>query len=286
MNFIIFDWITNYECNYRCPYCWFHNQWEDLKNFDRYISQDRIVKFWKDIYQKYGSVQINISGGEPFLYSNFVNLLFGLLELHRVEIMSNLSLDVCCLLNKFDSLPLNIVPSFHPLFADFIKFKEQAIVLKEKGFVRKISYLAWPPQIPKLNHYRDEFTKLGFHFFARPFFGIFNSKKYPDMYTDEEKEIILGSVMPTGDSPASVEPIVTKGKLCRAGEKYALVQPDGRIYRCGATKPSQHQELIMGDVSAENFSLYDKPKPCNADGCICNMWSFLLAEQKSNEIGK
>lgn len=279
MNFNIFDWIINYECNYRCPYCWFNGQWKELKKFNRYIQKERMIEFWRNIYQKYGCVQINISGGEPFIYHDFVDLVLELLKFHHVEIMTNLSLDIDYFIDKVDSLALEIVPSFHPLFADFDKFKERAILLKEKGWLRKVSYLAWPPLISELNYYRDKFADSGFNFFARSFFGIYNGKKYPDMYTDEEKIVILDSVMPSGDMPPPVEPIVTKGKLCRAGEKYALIQPDGKIYRCGTQKPSDPQQLIIGHVLDENFRLYDKPQPCDAQECICNMWSFLMIRE-------
>ncbi len=276
MTRIIFDWIINYECNYRCPYCWFNDQWEELKRFNQYIQKEQMIECWRNIYQKYGCAQRNISGGEPFIYYNFADLILELLKFHRIEIITNLSLDIDYLIDKVDPSALEIVPSFHPLFSDFGKFKQRAILLKENRFIRKISYLAWPPLIPELNYYKDQFTKLGFNFFARPFFGIYNGKKYPDMYTDEEKTAILDSVMPSGDMPSPVEPIITKGKLCRAGEKYALIQPDGKIYRCGAQKLSDSQQLIIGHVLDENFRLYDKPQPCDAQECICNMWTFLM----------
>jgi len=277
MEQIILDWIINYKCNYRCPYCWFHNQWELLERFDNYPKIEDIIKFCKNIYLKYGSSKVCFSGGEPFLFPEFSELILEIIKYHRIEIMSNLSIEVDDLIKKVNSADLEIVPSFHPLFADLYLFKKNALKLKEKGWIRKISYLAWPPQIPQITYYRDEFTKLGFDFFARPFFGIYNGKKYPYSYTEEEKKSISNSVINSYfEKPPIIDPIITKNKLCYAGNKYILIQPDGKIYRCGSQNTLQPQRLILGDILNENFELFDKPQPCESEECICNEWSFLL----------
>lgn len=284
MESIIFDWIINFECNFRCPYCWFHGQWESLEKFNKYVDKKAIMDFWCSIYRRHGAVRVNISGGEPFINSGFIDTIHELAKLHRVEVMSNVSLNVNYLLNKEGPAALEIVPSFHPLSADLDEFKSASLRLKERGWLTKVSYLAWPPLIHKINYFRDIFSGLGLKFFARPFFGIYGGKKYPEMYTDEEKAAIYGSVAHSGDMPPTVEPIKTKGRPCYAGNRYALIQPDGAIYRCGTTRPSSPEHLVIGHILEKGFKLFDMVQPCDAEECICNLWSVLLKRDKDEAV--
>ncbi len=56
-----FTWKLHYRCNFRCPYCPY---------FDRRISEGSLSKEdWVN------SWNIKITGGEPFLYPSFVELI-------------------------------------------------------------------------------------------------------------------------------------------------------------------------------------------------------------------
>ncbi len=72
---IFFSWDLLYTCNYRCPYCWFNGKWTELAKQNRIFSTEQLIKQWENIYDKYGSVHIEIIGGEPFLYPNFSALI-------------------------------------------------------------------------------------------------------------------------------------------------------------------------------------------------------------------
>ena len=105
------------------------------------------------------------------------------------------------------------------------------------------------------------------------FWGEYGGKRYPESYTEAEREFIrpfLGDIDRAvyhlkGESP--------KGKLCNAGYKYAVIQADGKVIRCG-----QLADGIISNIMDEDFHLLDKPEPCQADYCPCNEYINLSEE--------
>jgi MoaA/NifB/PqqE/SkfB family radical SAM enzyme len=274
---ISFNWDIHYVCNYRCPYCWFYGKWIDLKKQNRYFSIEQLESFWENIYSKYGVVKIAITGGEPFLYPEFIELIKILSQFHKIEIITNLSPNIDSFIKKINTDNVKVHPSYHPLFADFDEFINKTLKLKQRGFSQNVSYLAWPPQIPKIKYYYDKFAQFGINLFVQSFFGEYKGIRYPDGYSDEEKETILPFIGERGDRPFQTEPLKTKGKLCSAGHKYGVIHPDGAILRCGGINSADTQ---IGNLSKENFELLKEPSPCTSEICPCNEWAFLLKQDK------
>ena len=48
----------------------------------------------ESIYDKYGSMHIEITGGEPFIYDNFIYLVKEISQRHTIRITTNLSLNI------------------------------------------------------------------------------------------------------------------------------------------------------------------------------------------------
>jgi len=61
-----------------------------------------------------------------------------------------------------------------------------------------------------------------------------------------------------------------KGKMCSAGYKYAVIQADGKIIRCG-----QLSDKVISNFLSEDFHLLDSPEPCEVDSCSCNEYTNL-----------
>lgn len=72
---ISFNWDIHLTCNYKCPYCWWYGKDEEIKRKDFHTDIEKIIEAWTNIYKKYGSVNLSITGGEPFLYPNFNKFL-------------------------------------------------------------------------------------------------------------------------------------------------------------------------------------------------------------------
>lgn len=283
-NQICFNWDIHWLCNYRCPYCWFYGKWIDLRTRNRILTVRELIKAWNNIYRSYGSVKISITGGEPFLYPDFVELIKELSQMHKVEIITNLSVDIQPFIKGVNSKNVKVNPSFHPLFADFDKFIERALILKEGGLLNCVSYLAWPPQILRIGYYTQKFRRHSISISIQSFFGEYKGLRYPDAYTKEDKQIILPQIGERGGEPFQTEPFKSKGKLCAAGQRYGVIHPDGKVLRCGGINSCEGASII-GNLFEQGFRLLEKPSPCTFDICPCNEWAFLL-EEKKNECAK
>ncbi|MFH0791512.1 MAG: radical SAM protein, partial [Candidatus Omnitrophota bacterium] len=154
---ISFNWDITSICNYRCPYCWFYGKWVQMSGRNKNISASELEAFWSRMYDRYGSIKIFITGGEPFLYPSFVDLISAITRWHRVEVVTNLSWAVKPVIERIQSLNIKIHPSFHPLFADFSDFVDKLILLKKQGLANNPSFVAWPPQISHIDYYAKKF---------------------------------------------------------------------------------------------------------------------------------
>jgi radical SAM superfamily enzyme YgiQ (UPF0313 family)/organic radical activating enzyme len=274
---VSFNWDITSVCNYRCPYCWFYGKWVEMKKQNINIPIAALQDFWRRMHDRYGQVKISITGGEPFLYPDFIGLIITLAKWHKVDIVTNLSWPVKAMIERICSPNIKIHPSFHPLFADFGEFTDKLIILREQGLAENPSYVAWPPQIPTLKYYAGKFKKYGIEMFVQSFFGEYKGVKYPEGYSDEEKEIIISYLGERGGEPFQTEKIRTKRKLCYAGCLYGVIHPDGDVLRCGGL---DSQDAKVGNLLESNFQLHSEAYPCTAEVCPCNEWALLLKKDE------
>lgn len=268
---IYFTWDIHYKCNFRCPYCWFYKGWVDGGKRNIYLSPEEWSKYWMRIYNKYGQVHIEITGGEPFIYPNFIKIVKLLSSIHSVKITTNMSGDIETFVKEIDPRRVNLDLNFHPLFADIDAFIKKTLLLKEAGFKAGVCYLAYPPQMKQIGRFRKRFEEKRINFALAAFWGEYAGKRYPEAYTQDEIEFIrpfLGDIDRVvyhlkGESP--------KGKLCSAGYKYAVVQADGNVVRCG-----QIANKYIGNIMDEEFCLFDRPLPCEAEVCPCNEYTNII----------
>ena len=274
-NKIYFNWDLHYACNYRCPYCWFHGRWHQLARENKYLSIDEVLKAWENIYKKYGSVYIELLGGEPFIYPNFTELIKKLSHIHAIGITTNLSIELDNFIKEVDSSKVRVSPTFHPLFADFDKFINRALLLREKGMISLVNYLAYPPQIKFIKYYKERFDKYGIPLSVMTFWGQHNGITYPEGYTQQERESIELCLGDRQGEKFQLKPKSVKGKLCKAGQIYADIKADGKVLRCGGSYPHE-----IGNLFNDDFKLLDNPLPCESELCPCNEWAGLLVEKE------
>lgn len=275
---ISFSWDIHWSCNYRCPYCWWHGRWQELSKHNYYPGIDKLVHIWERIYSQYGQVQINISGGEPMIYPQFIDFLSRIVQSHTVVINTNLCCEVEAMAKKIsnrDAVKINA--TFHPLFADFDEFVHRASFLEQNNFSVGICYLAWPPQIGALPCYQEKFQRRGFRLSILTFWGKYNGKDYPESYNEDEKAIVSPNLGQRSGEEFQLEPVITEGKLCRAGNVYATVHPDGKALRCGGGSWTR-EDSALGNIFDDDFRLLEGPTVCTSKYCPCNEWAFLLVK--------
>ena len=153
----------------------------------------------------------------------------------------------------------------------FNEFIKKVLYLKQKGFKGGVCYLAYPPQMDKINFYSKEFEKNGIGFALAAFWGIYDGKSYPQSYSEKEKEMMKPYLGDMNRVTYHLEGKKTKGKLCRAGNVYASIKADGKVTRCG---PLSHKPI--GNIFDDNFKLFSDPMPCEAEVCPCDEYIWLV----------
>ena len=266
-----FRWDIHYKCNYRCPYCYYYGRWQETLRINKYFSVKQWLDAWHRIYEKYGSAHITISGGEPTIYPAFFDLIKELSREHTLDIFTNISCSKNQLVNflsQLNSHRLYFSTTFHPLFTSFEDFLEKVLIIKERGVLSGINYVAYPPELKRINYFKDKFLNNELYITILPFRGRYNDIVYPQGYTEEEKHLFDHQ---SSDSTLTKKeildqllcPVEAKGKLCCAGQKYAVINYDGQVYRCS------HDKKILGYFFDRDFLLLHHPLSCESEICDC-----------------
>ena len=257
-----FTWIIHYACNYRCTYCFYYEGagWEILKERNIYLTPEEWLKHWQRIYERYGRCYIAITGGEPFTYPNFLELISRLSKVHYpINISSNSSGDLDSFVQAVSPKRVSLSLSFHPQFDELDIFLERVRFLRDNKFDGCINFLAYPPYLNDLKYYINQFESIGEKLKIIPFRGIYREIAYPAGYTKEEKSLI-------GLKEERINKIRKKGTVCFAGRQSGLLLPDGEVSRCGQL----WYNCIIGSFFDFNFKLSDEPQICSAETCPCD----------------
>jgi MoaA/NifB/PqqE/SkfB family radical SAM enzyme len=260
-NKITFGWDLCYICNYRCPYC---GVWEKASAKDLRLSPQEWEVIWHNLYERYGSIHIFLSGGEPSSYPNFFELVRVLTKEHSVEVCTNLSWDIYRLIPEIEVGVLKVAPTFHPTFANFQDFFEKVIKIKEYLPNHQVYYVAYPGQIREMPKHSKVLREEGIKLIPLPLRGdgfVLNS--------EEEKRIVEEVSPYRGEKlEYQLQRISPKGKLCRAGQHYAVARATGIVDRC-----SQYSDGGLGNLLDKDFKLFDGPARCKREYCpIESQW--------------
>jgi MoaA/NifB/PqqE/SkfB family radical SAM enzyme len=309
-NKCFYTWDIHYACNYRCSYCYFCNSWEDEAKKNRYPGIEKWKKIWDDIFAKYGTGHIHISGGEPFAYPDIYEITEHLIKNFTVEYDTNLSWDVDKFMAKIPPDRVKFAISYHPQFAEFEEYIDKIKKLKDAGYDLGVNYVAHPTQLEKMAYYKQRLDEIHVSFDVMPFRGQYESKEYPKSYNEKEKELMtsldkntagrmLEAYAPEEKAPepkqaeqkAETQPQPTENtdstahyantnkhykKFCRMGQMYTKIHPNGNAYRCCLIK----EEGLIGNLIDGTFKFYEDPQPCVYDKCPC--WVAMIDNEEQN----
>lgn len=278
----VFAWDMHYRCNFHCGYCFYTTAgWDELAKKNRYETPEKWEEVWSRIAKKYGRCQLRVTAGEPFTYPRFAEVVARVSKLHDLQITSNLSVteEIRSFARAADPKAVELDCTFHPTGMAWEPFLANVLLLRAAGFVANVCYLAYPAQLDGMAEFKRRFAAQGVRMNLAVYWGMYEGRQYPFAYTPEQRRL-LAEVVGSAESPelVNLEPIPINGKVCGSGQRYAVVQADGKVYRCGQLCEAPH---CLGSIFDPDFSLHAEARPCVVDYCRCKEYQSAWAETDS-----
>jgi len=255
------NWFITDKCNFDCEYC---NTETKKQSPNTILTPKEIFKLFEKTKKNW---LILMTGGEPFLYPNFVEVCQKLTKNHHLTITTNLThKSICEFADKINPIKiLCISASYHrdELIKNNLQknFIENCLYLKEKGFCILVNFVAYPSNIPQINEDIQMFEKLDLECIVYGYRGKFNNKLYPNNYTKEELSFISKNSLDETEIMIVENDFKFKGHFCEAGSKYFVVKSNGDIQSC-FTIADKIGNLFNGDLT-----LNSKSKICPSEIC-------------------
>ncbi|MBN2407442.1 MAG: radical SAM protein [Elusimicrobia bacterium] len=277
---VFFTWDITYDCNYRCTYCSLGYEEERARKPKTVILKpEKWMEIWSGIYERYGSAQVHLSGGEPFCYPGIMDIVEGLVSMHTFECSTNLSWDVKEFSARVPPDRARIGTSFHPQMVSFDEFLGKVLELRDAGYEVWSNYVAYPPFIKDLGGAKKRFSSEGINMSILTFEGVYEGKSYPDGYSEEEIRYLreLGADLPwvrkSMNWTFDKEKYAKGPRKCLMGVMYAKIHPDGNAYRCCAQDP-----VKLGNLFDGTFELLEEAAMCDKEACPC--WKSMIGGEE------
>ncbi|NDV20460.1 radical SAM protein [Pseudodesulfovibrio sp. JC047] len=251
-------WNMTRKCNFRCEYCYFPH---DNTPVTETLPAERITAFLDSTGDTW---KVGLTGGEPFIYPNFVDICETLTASHIIGVDTNLSISskVKEFAERIDPKRVhNLYVALHIEERERVKgvnaFIRNAQCLMDAGFEIIVNYVVHPTLEDRFQTDRTFYAKHGITITPRPFKGEYEGRRYPEAYGDRAQIIF-------GDHPEQGKKVAFnfQGVPCSAGRTLLRMEPDGTIFRCPGDK------TVLGNVMDE-VRLYKGNEPCIKKRCPC-----------------
>jgi len=202
-----------------------------------------------------------------------------LVQEYTVEFDTNLSFDISKFTARIKSGKVKFAAAFHPEFINIDHYLEKVLKLRDEGFDMGVNYVAYPFQLDRMEEYKAKFEENDISFTIMPFRGEFKGRIYPAGYTKDEKNLIKKCDGNLAISSNMLKWYADKkpsrqNRVCRMGQMYAKIHPDGTAYRCCYIDDRGK----LGNIIKGNFSLLSEPKSCEYPECPC--WTAMVVGEE------
>jgi len=287
------DWLLLNTCNYTCRYC--YRPVEKLRERIRVAGGiGDIVGFFNESGLTW---LLHITGGEPLVYPQFVELCQELTQEHFISLNSNVSLR-----NVIDfarTVPPTRVSFVHcglhieqrerrDAVPDFINHVD---LLQDHGFRVMVSYVMCPDLFGRFQADFDFFLANGIVLIPKALQGSHHGKLYPASYTPDQRQAFLSYSLRAEEQFARLKgtcwppPTINlfldrdlvqygrsdyRGMPCNAGYTFVRIRENGDIQRCGARD-------VLGNVVGGVFDRRTGPSMCNEFQCPYFCVKYVIA---------
>jgi MoaA/NifB/PqqE/SkfB family radical SAM enzyme len=259
--------FLTFDCPYKCHYC--------INRFDsNSFSASRPLPAieWLRFFEKLdaNSIPVTLQGGEPGSHPEFIELVSRLLEMHQVDILSNLTFNLKAFARAIDPDKINrdapyasIRASYHPSQFSLKSIVDKVLFLTKEGFDVGLYAVEHPDSAEEIKHAYKVCGDAGIDFRTKPFLGRHNNVLHGDFAY-----------------PDACDSEVTRECECATSE--LLIAPDGWIYPChnhlyGQTNPLEH-------IAHAQIELSDTYHPCSSYG-KCNPCDVKIKNNRFQQFG-
>jgi MoaA/NifB/PqqE/SkfB family radical SAM enzyme len=295
------DWFLLNTCNFRCSYCF-----DPADLLSSKINIYGSPKQWKEGFDATGKTWLlHITGGEPSLYSGFVELCHQLTQNHYLSINSNLTHHcVKDFAQRINPERIHFInASIH--FEERIKrgllngFIQRLQELRNAKFNILLSSVMTPYVVSNFSEIITLFEAHGLFPIPKVLRGIYEGRHYPESYSVEQKQIIsdylttarhkyetvlnnmgeLPSIDMFSDSRFFDGIRDYHGRLCGAGYRFVALTPNGTVCRCGGDE-------VFGNILFKDVKLLNAPKFCDTEFCpyFCEKYSVKNTMMMDNQF--
>lgn len=258
-------------CPYSCNYC--INKFESLQQRRKQLSADDWMQGLSRITglcRKGNFIPVTLQGGEPSAHVGFYDIINGLTERIRLDVLTNLCFDVDEMIARVDPERLmraapyaSIRVSYHPGQVEVDELLGKTHRLLNAGF----SIGIWAVCHPDIEGHILEVQALaqaeGIDFRTKEFLGFHQGKLYGEY-----------------KFPDACAMQVQRKVQCRSTE--LLIAPDGHVFRC-------HHDLYencnrIGHILDPVFEMTDEFRPCDYYG-HCNPCDVKVKTNRLQQFG-
>lgn len=254
-------WYVTWKCNFACPYC--SGVAPPRMMLDRPSAAEASAEEWARAWNRIpGDLVIDITGGEPGLFSSLIEVIERLEPDKRCAITTNGTLDARMLSDRVQpSKCVLVTMSYHPSAGgNFERFLNNALFLRHRGFKVSVNYVAHPGQMWLIPTLTAAFRERGIPFHVDPFW---QGPQPFYTYTEAENAFLSAHVAP---DRTNVYEKASGRYMCTAGSGYFVVIPNGEAYTC--LSKGRDPENFLGNIFDEKFALLDRPIFCETKVCL------------------
>jgi MoaA/NifB/PqqE/SkfB family radical SAM enzyme len=284
------DWHLLNSCNYRCSYCFFPPDMLGSK-----LQTFATPQQWRNGFDAAGVTWLlHITGGEPSLYPDFVELCEELVARHFISFNSNLTHP------RLESFAARIDPARVNFINAGLHLEERerrsghgaflrhADMLRRAGFLVLVSVVATPPALARFDEAIGLLRPIDLFPIPKLFRGVWNGATYPRAYSSLDKSRFrelsrqarnfYGADVVRMAEPPSIDMLnddlfveglpIYKGLMCEAGARFVHILPNGDVFRCGGRD-------LQGNLLAGTFVRRTSRAPCSSEHCyyFCNKYA-------------
>jgi MoaA/NifB/PqqE/SkfB family radical SAM enzyme len=262
-NINMITWVINEICNFNCSFC---NQahYKKLEPID-------IGRLSQGLDSLENSWLFHITGGEPFLEKNIIDICKEISKKNYISFNTNLStknhFDFADIINPDRCLFINAavhIEEREKRDRDLKEYIKKINYLQDRGFNVIAYYVAHPSLFDRLESDISFLKSNGVKKVrTKTFRGVYNGKYFPYAFDPNEKKFLESLEADYPEFEILNNSHKFFNKICLAGNRFFVMDRSGNLRRCSSVLKD------YGNLFKKTIKYDTAPKPCPINKCAC-----------------